>query len=141
MKYKLLLLFLLLCAVWAFAQAYPNQNPSSSQTGQSSSQTSQSSSQSSTSSGNETTVQGCLKGSNGNYTLTDSSGKTYQLTGDTSKLSDHVGHTVEIKGTTSSSSSNAGTAGSAGASSSASEQQSLNVTSMKMISETCTSSH
>ena len=145
MKHKLLLLFLLLCAVWVFAQTYPNQNSSSSQSGQSSSQSStQSSSQSSSSNGNETTIQGCLNGSSGNYTLTDSSGKTWQLTGDTSKLSDHVGHTVEVKGTTSSSNSNSsgttgGTTGS-GSSSSSSGQQTLNVSSMKHISSTCTSS-
>lgn len=121
------------CAVWVFAQTYPSQNPSSSQTGQSSSQTS---SQSSSSSGNETTIQGCLNGSGGNYTLTDSSGKTWQLTGDTAKLSDHVGHTVEIKGTTSSSGSeSSGATGSSGSSSSANAQSTINVTSMKHIFE------
>jgi len=129
---KLLLLFLLLCAAWVVAQTYPNQNPNSGQTGQSSSQTS-----SQSSSDKETTVQGCLNGSSGNYTLTDSSGKTWQLSGDTSKLSEHVGHTVEIKGTTSSGSSES--KGSMGSSGSSSEQKTLNVTSMKHISESCNS--
>jgi hypothetical protein len=32
--------------------------------------------------------------------LTDKSGTAFQLAGNTSKLSDHVGHEVEIKGTT-----------------------------------------
>jgi hypothetical protein len=48
-----------------------------------------------------TSIEGCLSGSGGNYTLTDSSGKTYQLQGDTSKLSAEVGHQVRIRGSAS----------------------------------------
>jgi hypothetical protein len=44
------------------------------------------------------TVEGCLSGSGGNYTLTDAKGATYQLTGDASKLSEHVGHEVKVTG-------------------------------------------
>jgi hypothetical protein len=40
-----------------------------------------------------------LSSSNGNYILTDNKGNTHQLTGETSKLSAHVGHEVQIKGT------------------------------------------
>jgi hypothetical protein len=142
MRKTVLLSLFLLCAVWAFAQTYPSQstNPGSSQSGQSST-----SSQTSSSSGNETTVEGCLNGSSGNYTLTDTSGKTWQLSGDTSKLSDHVGHKVQITGTTSSSSGSSGSAGSTGgagsSSSSSGSNETLTVTSMKHISSTCTPSH
>jgi hypothetical protein len=43
-------------------------------------------------------VEGCLGGASGSYTLTDSAGKTWQLSGDTSGLGDHVGHTVAAWG-------------------------------------------
>jgi hypothetical protein len=138
MRNKLLLTLLLLCAVWVFAQANPNQNPSSSQAGQSSSQTA---SQTSSSGASEKTIEGCLNGSGGNYTLTDSSGKTWQLAGDTSKLTEHVGHKLEITCTTSSSGSEkGGSAGSSGGSSGSSSQPTLTVTSMKHIADTCTAS-
>jgi hypothetical protein len=127
---SIVILMLLLCTIWALAQ-------------QDSSQTSKSGSSS------QTTVDGCLSKSGSNYTLTDkSSGTTYQLTGDTSKLSDHVGHEVQITGTQSGGSSGASssTSGSSSQSSSSgsqpsgsSSQQSLEVTSMKHISETCSS--
>ena len=87
MRKIVVLSFFLLCAVWAFGQTYPqSSSPSQNQ--------SSASSQSSSPSGGETKVEGCLNGSNGNYTLTDTSGKTWQLSGDTSKLSDHVGHKI-----------------------------------------------
>lgn len=135
MRKTLLLSLFLLCAAWAFAQTYPSQSssPGSSQAGQSSTST-----QTSSSSGNETKVEGCLNGSSGNYTLTDSSGKTWQISGDTAKLSDHVGHKVEITGTTSSSSS---AATSPNGSSAGSGGQTLNMTGMKHISSTCTPGH
>jgi len=57
------------------------------------------SSQTGSNANNEVTIEGCLSGSAGNYTLTDNSGKSYQLQGETSKLSDQVGHQVQIKGT------------------------------------------
>lgn len=133
MKKTLILSFVLLCAAWAFAQTYPNQT-----TSPGSSQTSQTSTSGQNSSGNATTVEGCLNGSSGNYTLTDSSGKTWQLTGDTSKLNDHVGHKVEITGTTSPSSpESTNPSGSSGSSA----QGTLNMTSMKHIASTCTPSH
>jgi hypothetical protein len=101
---------LLLSSAWVVAQdnsqAGSSSSPSSTnQAGTSgSSQTSSdqagtyNSSQTS-SNASQTTIEGCLSGSGGNYTLTDNSGKTYQLQGDTSKLSEHVGHEVRIKGT------------------------------------------
>lgn len=43
-------------------------------------------------------VEGCIGGSSGSFTLTDTVGKTWQLTGETTGLGDHVGHTVEAWG-------------------------------------------
>src|ERR1044071_10048079 len=57
-----------------------------------------------TSSNSSTSIEGCLSGSAGNFTLTDQSGKSWQLAGDTSKLSDHVGHQIRLMGTDNSSS-------------------------------------
>ena len=89
-----------------------------------------------TSAGGQTTVQGCLSGSNGSYTLSDKNGTTYQLTGDTAKLSEHVGHEVKITGTASSGTD----AGNASATSgSAGSQQTLQVSSVKHVSKTCSS--
>jgi hypothetical protein len=123
---------LLLGACWAVAQDSTNSNSSpASPTSASSGQTA-----SATASG-ANTVEGCLSGSSGIYTLTAKDGTSYQLTGDTAKLSEHVGHEVKITGTSSAASSNAagGTAtGTAGASSSS---QTLEVSSVKHVAKTC----
>jgi hypothetical protein len=89
------------------------------------------------SAGGETTVQGCLTSASGSFTLTDQNGTTYQLTGDTAKLSEHVGHEVKISGATSSASapSSAGAPGTAGGNSG----QTLQVSSVKHLSKTCQS--
>jgi len=85
-------------------------------------------------SASQKTVTGCLSGSNGNFTLTDKHGKSYQLTGDTAKLTEHVGHEVRVTGTPSASgAAGTTTAGGAGA------EQALEVTSLKHISKTCQS--
>ena len=78
------------------------------------------------------TVEGCLSGSNGNFTLTDKNGMAYQLTGDSSTLSEHVGHEVKVTGMSSSSAS--GSSASTGGSG-----QTLQVSSVKHISKTCKS--
>lgn len=79
------------------------------------------------------TVEGCLQGSNGSFTLTDNTGATYQLSGDNPKLADHVGHQVQITGSTSAAGSpSAATPSSAGAAS-----QTLTVEKVKMVSKTC----
>jgi hypothetical protein len=84
------------------------------------------------------TVTGCLSGSNGSYTLTDKHGKTYQLTGDTAKLSDHVGHEVKITGNSNSAGSAASGGGAAaGASAGAGAEQTMEVSSVKHVSKTC----
>ena len=79
MNQRLALLLAFLCAPWICAQ-----------TAQSSAHTSESP---------QTSVKGCLKGSNGNYTLTDKSGTTYLLTGNTASLQDHVGQKMALTGT------------------------------------------
>jgi len=93
----------------------------------------------------QTTVQGCLQGSDGNYTLTDNSGTTYTLQGDTSKLSAHVGHEVQITGTTSGASAASPSAGAGttnpttGTPTTGARQSTLTVQNMKHISKTCKS--
>jgi hypothetical protein len=122
MKRTLLLsLLLLLCAAWLMAQ----QQGSTSGDSQSSR------------SGNETTIQGCLSGSEGNFTLTDDSGNTYQLKGATSKLSKHVGHEVQITGATTESA--AATSPTTGTPTSAA-QRTLDVKTVKHVSTNCTAS-
>lgn len=92
--------------------------------------------------GNHTSIQGCLSGSGGSYTLTDQSGKSYQLEGDTSTLSEHVGQEVQLTGKESGSSS--GSMGTPSATSTttpgtSTESLKFNVSKVKKISDTCTS--
>ena len=82
-------------------------------------------------------VEGCLQGSNGNFTLTDNSGITYRLQGDTKKLSDHVGHEVEITGTTSGQTSASSDSAMSSGKSGGSEQPTLTITKVKHMSKTC----
>jgi len=118
----LLAISLLASAAWLQAQSqYP-------QTG---------SSQKGASASGQTTVEGCLQGSDGNYTLTDKNGTSYQLQGDTSKLSAHVGHEVQITGSTTSASS--ATSPTTGTPAGATPQPTLTVQNMKHISKTCKS--
>jgi len=116
---QLLALTLLVSAAWLQAQDQYGSQAGSSQTGTTPGQT---------------TVQGCLQSSDGNYTLTDKSGTTYQLHGNTSKLSAHVGHEVQITGSTSGSS---GTSSSMGTQAGGTLQPTLTVESMKHVSKTC----
>jgi hypothetical protein len=83
----------------------------------------------------ETTVQGCLNGANGSFTLSDKDGNSYQLTGDTAKLSEHVGHEVKVTGTAEATSSASGSAASGTSTQGAS--RTLQVNSVKHISKTC----
>ena len=111
---------LLLSAVFATAQyeSQPNDQSSSGAT--------------------KTTIQGCLAGSDGNYSLTDKSGTTYQLTGDTAKLQAHVGHTISVTGTATSASGAAGMQ-TGSMSGPAEGQPTLNVMSFKHVSPNCSS--
>jgi uncharacterized protein DUF5818 len=114
----LILSIMLLGLTWAVAQ--DSTGAPSSRAGQSAS--------------GQTTVEGCLSGSNGNFTLTDKHGTTYQLTGDTATLTEHVGHEVKVTGTSSS-----GAGGSESASAGAGSSQTLQVSSVKHVSKTCKS--
>jgi hypothetical protein len=118
----LLALTLLLSAAWLQAQDQYGSQAGSSQTG--------------TAASGQTTVQGCLQGADGNYTLTDKSGTTYQLQGDTKKLTAHVGHEVQITGSTSGASA---TSSSMGAQAGGAQQPTLTVQSMKHVSKACQS--
>ncbi|MGB9120789.1 MAG: hypothetical protein WCE73_09230 [Candidatus Angelobacter sp.] len=171
-KTSLITAILLLSAVWAVAQTSPSSSPQST-TPDTSSQTSPSSTSPSqqpatpdasstttqttttqttqTSSDSGNSIEGCLNGSAGNWTLTDQSGKTWQLAGDTSKLSDNVGHQVRITGTDNSgSASSSGSMGSSpssssgssatGAGSSSGSQSTFTVKKVKMISSSCPTS-
>src|SRR5207249_6490556 len=113
----------------------------------------------------EMTIEGYLSGSAGNFTLTDNAGKSYQLQGETSKLSDQIGHQVRIKGTqtatasattpsgdtasastgSSGSSASSGAAqkpsdSAAGSSATASAAIQFNVSTLETVSDTCTAS-
>lgn len=171
-KTFLITAILLLSAAWAVAQTSPS-TPQSTTPGASSQQSTSPSSTSpsqqpatpdtsstttqttttqttQTSTDSSTSIEGCLSGSAGNFTLTDQSGKTYQLAGDTSKLSDHVGHQVRLMGTDNSSSASGSSspsssnpssgAGATGASSSSGAQSTFTVNKVKMISSTCSTS-
>ena len=121
-------LTLILATTWLMAQE-PASKGSSSQAGTAAS-----------SGSGQTAVEGCLQGSNGSFTLTDKAGTIYQLQGDTSKLAEHVGHEVQITGTTSSAASAGASEGSSGASSSAGGSQggqTLTVEKVKHMSKTC----
>ena len=118
LKTLMLALTFLVSAAWLQAQQYPQTG--SGQTGSTTS--------------SPTKVEGCLQGSNGNFTLTDSSGTAYQLQGDTSKLAEHVGQEVQITGSASGPSAAPTGAGTPGAGS-----QTLDVKSVKHISKTCKS--
>jgi hypothetical protein len=123
------------------SQPAPDQQPSSSP---SSTMPADQSSQSSSDSSAQK-IEGCLSQTASGYALADASGTTYNLTGDTSKLSAHVGEQVEVKGTPASGSaassaapssdSSAASAASGAAASSAG--QSFTVQSVKKIAKSC----
>jgi len=127
----LFLSVLLLGVSWAVAQGTSPTSPSTSSP-DSSAQTS-----SQTSAGGDTTVEGCLSGSSGSYTLAAKDGTTYQLTGDTAKLSEHVGHEVKITGTANSAASSPSSGAASSSAGSTSSEKSLQVSSVKHVSKTC----
>ena len=113
MRHLLLLSVLLLGTAWAAAQSNPSQ-------------------QTSGKSGGQETVKGCLSSSGGTYTLTDKDGKTFQLTGDTAKLTEHVGHEIKVTGTVS-----AASASSSDAMGKTNAAQTLDVSTVKHVSKSC----
>jgi len=139
-KALLLTLILLISAAWVVAQAPQSTPPanssdnaqtSSDHMGSQDSQEPGSKTQSQMGkAGSENQIEGCLGGSSGNYTLTDSAGTSWQLQGDNSQLSKHLGQQVRISGMAASSSA----ASSAGA---AATGQNFNVTKVRKIASTC----
>ncbi len=128
MRHLLLLTVLLLGSSWAVAQNNQSPTPPDRTTNGEQPATP-------TNAGGDTTVQGCLSGSAGNYMLTDRNGTMYQLTGDTAKLSRHIGHEIKVTGSTSSRAAEGGnTTGTMGS------KQALEVSSFKHISKTCQNS-
>lgn len=111
MRHLLLLSMLLFSLSWAVAQSDPVKAGDN---------------------GAQQTVKGCLSNSGGTYTLTEKDGKTLQLTGDTAKLSDHVGHEIKVTGTVSSAS-----AASRDAMAKTSATQTIDVASFKHVAKTC----
>lgn len=155
-KVYLIASILLLSSVWLVAQSSPAQQPSSTDQSSPSSAspsqstpsttTTQSTTTQTTETSNGTSIEGCLAGSSGNYTLTDSTGKSWQLAGDTSKLTEHVGHQVRLTGSEAGgaasaggSSASAGSSAGAGASGS-SGQSTFTVQKVKMVSSSCPTS-
>lgn len=76
-------------------------------------------------------LQGCITKVGSGFSLTDNSGKTYQLAGDASKLAEEVGHYDQVWGKEEG--STAGAAASAGA------PTTFTVTRVKVVSTTCPS--
>ena len=91
-------LLLLACSAWVAAQTGGGGGSTAGGTGARGANGSSATGVSTDTSGNETAIRGCLNGSNGNYTVTDSQGATYILKGKDSDLSKHVGHNVEVRG-------------------------------------------
>jgi hypothetical protein len=93
---------------------------------------------------NASSIQGCLSGSDGNYTLTqDGTGTTYKLVGMEPQLKKHVGHEVAITGSAATSAGSASSAtdqGQVQPSSGVASGNSLQVSNVKMISSQCSSS-
>ena len=137
-KLSLAAAILLLSSAWVLAQRPDTQNPtnsapSASQPGQ---QPDNAQKQSGMSQTGGQAVEGCVSGSAGNFTLTDASGTTYQLAGDTSKVADHVGHQVQITGDQA---GGAGAPSSGAAGAAAGGSNTINVKKVKVISSSCPS--
>jgi hypothetical protein len=81
-------------------------------------------------------VQGCLGGSGGSYTVTDSSGTSYQLQlpqgADPSSLKPHIGEEVRVEGSTSGSSGSSPSAGNT-----AGARPTINVKNIYRVAATC----
>ncbi len=82
----------------------------------------------------QTTIQGCLSRSDTGYTLTDTSGVQYQLSGSTQKLSDHVGHEVQITGSVMKANPTSSTTGST------TGLSTIDVSKVKHVATSCSSS-
>jgi hypothetical protein len=120
-KTLLLTVLLLVCAAWVVAQ----QGSGSQATA------------------GETSVEGCLGGAAGAFTLSDKAGTTYQLqlpaSADKTKLSQHIGQEVRVTGTMASATP-ASPDKTPSAAGSTSGGQTINVSKMDKIADTCGSS-
>jgi hypothetical protein len=86
--------------------------------------------QKATSDKGEHTLDGCLSGAADTFVLTDATGKTFQLFGETSELKANVGHQVRLWGEA------AGTGGGERTSASG-EKMTFGVKKVKSLSDTC----
>jgi hypothetical protein len=84
----------------------------------------------------EKTIRGCLRGSSGNFTLTDDYGNTWQLHGDNNLLGAHVDHQVALTGSPITSASSTG-ASTGSSSTSSANPQALQVSKIDQISDQC----
>jgi len=113
-------------------------------------QSSSASGQDASAAGAGNSVEGCLGGSAGKFTIIDKAGTTYDLqlpaSADSSKLNSHIGEEVRVSGTMSiaKDSSAAGASGAASSasqtatgSSSSSSHPSISVTKIDKVSDTC----
>jgi hypothetical protein len=134
MKKMIVLSFALLIASLGFAQ---DQSPQPS---------AQSPNSTATSSSTPTagSIQGCLGGSDGNFTLTqDSTGTIFKLVGSNDRLKQHVGHEVAVSGQTSGDTGSAASAQgspSSGATDATASGSTIQVSDVKMVSTQCSSS-
>lgn len=129
-KWSLITAVLLLSSAWVVAQSSstpPTAPDNSQQYPSSSGQKPDTSQTSAPPAGASQSIEGCISGAAGAFTLTDATGKTYQLAGDTSKLGEHVGHSVQVTGAAEPSSG----AASAGA------PATFNVKKVKMLAASC----
>jgi hypothetical protein len=88
------------------------------------------------SSAGKTTLEGCLSGTEGNYTLTANNGMTYELQGNNNQLNKHLGQEVKVKGSAAVGASSGMATGQSAASSAS--QQTFQVNKVKKLSKTCT---
>ncbi len=126
MRYLQLLAVLLLAAAFAVGQDYPSPSQSTP-----------------ASTGDEQSVQGCLSGSDGNYTLMVKDGTSFRLTGDTAKLAQHIGHEIQVTGTINSAalSQNNDISTSTTGEPMPSAPKEIQITSVRHIAKTCAMSH
>jgi hypothetical protein len=84
-----------------------------------------------------TTIRGCLSGSDNNFTISDQSGQSYKLSGDTSMLSQHVGHEVELTGKLGDMAAGEQPSGEQAGAATTGDQKLFEVSNVTMISEKC----
>ncbi|MCU1254405.1 MAG: proteophosphoglycan 5 [Candidatus Angelobacter sp.] len=133
MKLFLTATMLLLSSSWALAQSgTPTTTNGDSQNSGSSSPSMQQpdESQNQKTSHGDQTVDGCLSGAAKTFVLTDASGKTYELRGETRELAANVGHQVRLWG-------NEDSTGGGARISASGNQATFGVKKVKSLSDTC----